>query len=76
MKNPLVANAHILSALSTQVDQSNQIFFDVNWVRPGRHVFMVEHDQGGAILDDDDKYGNRLQSFMANKMRMGNNNQT
>ena len=37
---------------------------------------MVEHDQGGAILDDDDKYGNRLQSFMANKMRKGSNNQT
>jgi len=65
MKNPLVANAHTLSALSTKVDQSSKIYFDVGWVRPGRHVFCVEHDAGGSILDESQKYENRLQNFLA-----------
>lgn len=75
MKNPLIANAHILSSLSTKPDQSNQLFFDIGWVRPGRHVFCIEHDEGGAILDEDDKYGNRFKSFLAQKMRQGSKNQ-
>ena len=52
MKNPLVANAHTLSALSTKVDEYNKIYFEVGWVKPGRHVFLVEHDKVGSILDD------------------------
>ena len=50
------------------------MFFEVNWVKPGRHIFIVEHDQGGAIRDADDKYGNRLQVFKSNKLRQGSNN--
>ena len=50
-KNPMVANAHSVTSLSTQVDQTNPIYFHVDWLRPGRHHFVVEHDQGGEILD-------------------------
>ena len=60
-----------MSKLSTQVDQSNQMYFEVGWVKPGRHIFVIEHDQGGEIRDADDVYGNRLQGFMADKMRQG-----
>ena len=59
-KNPLVANAHALTTLSTKVDQSNPVYFHIEWVRPGRHTFVVEHDQGGAILGDDQMYEKRL----------------
>lgn len=50
-KNPLVANAHSVTSLSTQVDLTNPVYFHVDWLRPGRHHFVVEHDQGGEILD-------------------------
>ena len=69
MKNPLVANAHTLSALSTKVDEYNKMYFEVGWLKPGRHVFVVEHDEGGAILDDTQVYEQRLNKFMADKMR-------
>ena len=69
MKNPMVANAHTLSALSTKVDEYNKIYFEVGWVKPGRHVFVVEHDEGGSILDDTQKYESRLNKFMADNMR-------
>lgn len=36
-KNPLVANAHALTTISSQVDQSSKNFFHIDWVRPGRH---------------------------------------
>ena len=52
-KNPLVANAHALTSLTSKVDQSNKNYFHIDWVRPGRHTFLVEHDQGDAIFDDD-----------------------
>ena len=42
-KNPLVANAHALTTLTSKVDPSNQNYFHIDWVRPGRHTFCVEH---------------------------------
>ena len=54
-KNPVVANAHALTSLSTTVDPSHQMYFHIDWVRPGKHIFVVEHDKGGAILDEADE---------------------
>jgi len=45
-KNPNVANAHALTAMSAKVDQATTNYFHIDWVRPGRHTFVVEHDQG------------------------------
>jgi len=70
-KNPLVANAHALTTLSAKVDPANPVYFHVDWVRPGRHTFVIEHDKGGAILGDDEFYEVRLQEFMETKMREG-----
>jgi hypothetical protein len=43
-------------------------------VKPGRHNFTIEHDQGGAILDETQHYEKRLGNFMAEKMRKGAKN--
>ena len=62
-KNPLVANAHALTAISSQVDQSSMNYFHIDWVRPGRHTFVIEHDIGNEVLDQDQKYEARWQEF-------------
>ena len=51
-KNPCVANAHTLTSISAKVDQSHKLFFHIDWVKPGRHTFVVEHDVGNEILDE------------------------
>ena len=57
-KNPLVANAHAISSASASVDQSNKMFFHIDWVKPGRHTFVVEHDHS-EVFEQDDTYGQR-----------------
>ena len=43
-KHPLVANAHTITNLSTKIDPNNNVYFHIDWVKPGRHTFIVEHD--------------------------------
>ena len=43
-KNPLVANAHKLTSVTSKIDPGSKVYFHVDWVRPGRHVFLVQHD--------------------------------
>ena len=44
----------------------------MDWVRPGRHTFVVEHDIGNDILDEEQKYEERWQKFAEEKLRDGN----
>ena len=53
-KQPLVANAHTITNASTKVDPNNKIYFHIDWVKPGRHTFVVEHDHTKEIGDMDD----------------------
>lgn len=50
-RNPLVANAHTLTTLSAKVDPNHKMFFHIDWVKPGKHMFVVEHDKESIILD-------------------------
>ena len=50
-KNPLVVNAHKITGLSTLVDKSSPVYFFIERVKPGRHFFTIEHDEGGEITD-------------------------
>ena len=43
-KNPLVANAHKLTSVTSKIDPGSKVYFHVDWVKPGRHVFLVQHD--------------------------------
>lgn len=70
-KNPLVANAHNLTQLSSQVDRVNKIFFLIDWVKPGRHHFTIEHNIGGTILDQTNYYEKRVANFMHHRMIKG-----
>ena len=70
-KNPLVANAHNLTSLSSKVDRVNQLFFLIDWVKPGRHHFTIQHDKGGKILDRNDFYEQRVSNFMQHRMIKG-----
>ena len=40
-KNPLIVNAHKMTSLSQKIDQSNPVYFYVDWIKPGRHHFTV-----------------------------------
>ena len=40
-KNPLVANAHKLTSITTKIDPGSKVYFHVDWVKPGRHVFLI-----------------------------------
>ena len=54
-RNPLVANAHTLTSMSASVDPSQPMYFHMDWVRPGKHIFIVEQDLGGKIMDEQDE---------------------
>ena len=43
-KNPLVANAHLMTNITNQIDPTQKIYFHIDWVRPGRHTFLIQHD--------------------------------
>ena len=45
MKNPVVVNGHLLSSLSAHFTENNQLYFDIGWMKPGRHVYCVSHNQ-------------------------------
>ena len=77
-RSPLVANAHALTSISASVDPSHKMYFHIDWVRPGKHIFVVEHDKGGKILDEEDeeiKYEKRWQSFLNDKLVKGKKNE-
>ena len=76
-KNPLVANAHALTTISAKVDQSSMNYFHIDWVKPGRHTFVIEHDIGNEVLDENQQYEERWQKFKEEKLRDGaKDNQT
>ena len=51
-KNPLVANAHTLTNITNQIDSNQKIYFHIDWVRPGRHVFLIQHDNDDIQIND------------------------
>lgn len=51
-KNPLVANAHMLTNITNQIDANQKIYFHLDWVRPGRHTFVVQHDNDDIQFND------------------------
>lgn len=51
-RNPLVANAHMLTNITNQIDPNQKIYFHIDWVRPGRHVFLIQHDNDEIRVGD------------------------
>ena len=43
-KNPLVANAHMMTSITNKIDTEAKIYFHIDWLRPGRQTFLIQHD--------------------------------
>lgn len=43
-KNPLIANAHMITQITNQIDPGTKVYFHIDWVKPGKHTFLVNHD--------------------------------
>ena len=43
-KNPLVANAHMMTSITNKIDTESKIYFHIDWLRPGRQTFLIQHD--------------------------------
>ena len=52
-KNPLIANVNQISSLSEELDANQEIYFHIDWLKPGRHVYAIEHTIGEVAEDDD-----------------------
>ena len=50
-KNPLIANAHLMTSLTTKIDPESKLFFHIDWLKPGRHTFLVQHDNYDIQFD-------------------------
>ena len=53
-KNPLIANVNQMTSLSEVMDENQEIYFHMDWLKPGRHVYVIEHSVGEVAVDDDD----------------------
>ena len=40
-KNPLIANVSNITSITQQLEMNQDIYFHIDWVRPGRHVYAV-----------------------------------
>ena len=54
-KNPLVANAHMLTSYTNKLDPKTKVYFHIDWLRPGRHTFLIQHDADEIKLDSDEE---------------------
>ena len=50
-KNPLVANAHLLTSYTNKLDPKTKVYFHIDWLKPGRHTFVIQHDAQRIKLD-------------------------
>ena len=44
---PLVVNAHQLTKESLKMDPNSPLYVHIDWVKPGRHTFVIKHDADG-----------------------------
>ena len=40
-KNPLIANAHMMTSITNKIDSESKIYFHIDWLRPGRQTFLI-----------------------------------
>lgn len=52
--NPLVANAHKLTSITSKIDPGSKVYFHVDFVKPGRHTYLISHDKNSIVLAEDD----------------------
>ena len=50
-KNPLIANAHLMTSLTNNIDTESKLFFHIDWLKPGRHTFLIQHDNYDIKFD-------------------------
>ena len=59
-KNPLVANAHLLTSMTNKIDPGTKVYFHIDWVKPGRHTFLIQHDNQEVKLEKESAGGGIL----------------
>ena len=42
----------MLTNITTEIDPNQKIYFHVDWVKPGRHTFLIRHDNDDIKLED------------------------
>jgi len=52
-RNPLVANAHMMTSITNTIDPTNKVYFHIDWLKPGRHTFLIQHDNNEITIDDE-----------------------
>ena len=45
----------------TKSDPANPIYFHIDWVKPGKHVYVVNHDQD--VIHSDGEEGKEAKRF-------------
>ena len=50
-KNPLIANAHLMTSLTNKIDTESKLYFHIDWLKPGRHTFLIQHDNYDIKFD-------------------------
>lgn len=54
-RNPLVANAHTLTSITNTIDSGSKVYFHIGWLKPGRHNFVIQHDNDEIQMGDEPK---------------------
>ena len=42
--NPLIANAHKLTSITSKIDPGSKVYFFTAFLKPGRHMYVVKYD--------------------------------
>ena len=65
-KNPLIANVNQMTSLSEKMHENQEIYFHIDWVKPGRHVYAIEHTPEPIYSGDEaEKEGKMLEEMRA-----------
>ena len=65
-KNPLIANVNQMTSLSEKMHDNQEIYFHIDWVKPGRHVYAIEHTPDPIYEDEEaEREGKMMEELRA-----------
>ena len=67
-QNPLVANVNQITSISQEMDSDQEIYFHIDWLKPGRHFYIIEHTNETIYENDLDALVGKSKSYIKAKM--------
>ena len=67
-KNPLIANVNQMTSLSEKMHDNQEIYFHIDWVKPGRHIYTIEHTPDEIYTDDEAEKEGKMFEEMRKKI--------